>query len=155
MRMFNPQWLYAVLIIPSLSQAANQMSSINVMTSIPVSCQFSNISPQITLTEQTLSSTGNFSIQCNQKYELQLTAQSLQENGKATFVQALNGTKLKTLVNVHFIGNVYQLDGIKNIQIDDPSSLEQGTITVTLAEPIQATTPEGIYQDVVFLNLIF
>lgn len=155
MRIFNTQWIYAVLIIPSLSNAANQTSSISVMTSIPTSCQFSNVSSQITLSEQTLSSTGNFSIQCNQKYELRLASKSLQEDGKGTYVQALNGTKLKTLIDVHFIGNIYQLDGIKNIQVDDPSSLEQGTITVSLAEPILFTTPEGLYQDVLFLNLTF
>ena len=155
MRKFCTQCLYVVLFISSWASAANQTSSVSVVTSIPISCQFSNVSPQIVLSEEALVATGIFNLQCNQKFELQLSTKSLQEGGNGTFVKAPGGTKLKTLIQMNFIGNVYQLDAVKKIQVDDPASVEQGTIHVKLAEPVQSTMPKGVYQDVLYLDVTF
>ena len=49
--------------------SANQTSSVDIVTTIPVSCQFSNVSPQIIVSEKGNVSSGNFTLNCNKNFE--------------------------------------------------------------------------------------
>lgn len=135
--------------------SANQTSSVDVVTTIPVSCQFSNVSPQIIVSENGGVSTGSFSLNCNKQFDLKFSAKSLDDGGRSTSVQADNGLKLNTVVKLNFMGNDYVLDGVKQIWALDPLSSETGTVSINLASPIHATTPAGVYLDVLYLEATF
>ncbi|OTG93541.1 hypothetical protein B9T24_13770 [Acinetobacter sp. ANC 4654] len=126
-----------------------------MVTTIPVSCQFSNISPQIIISENGGLSTGSFTLNCNKNFELQLSSKSLKDGDVSTSVKTGNGEKLNTIVMVNFIGNSYELDEVKQIRVLDPSSSELGVISINLASPVHATTPAGVYQDVLYLDATF
>ncbi|OTG76697.1 hypothetical protein B9T26_02515 [Acinetobacter sp. ANC 4169] len=134
---------------------AKQTSSIDVVTTIPVSCQFSNVSPQIIVSENGAVTSGNFTLNCNKNFQLQISSKSLKDGDISTSVKIDNGGKLNTIVKVSFMGNIYQLDGVKQIQVLDPSSSELGTISINLASPVHTTTPAGVYQDVLYLDATF
>ena len=144
-----------LLIFSEFIYAANQTASVDVVTIIPVSCQFSNLSPQIIVSENGSVSTGHFTLNCNKNFELQLSSKSLKDGDGLTSVKAINGEKLNTIVKVNFIGNNYELDEVKQIRVLDPSSSELGTISINLANPIHATTPAAVYQDVLYLDATF
>ena len=120
-----------------------------------MSCQFSNVSPQIIVSENGSVANGNFNLNCNKNFELQLSSKSLKDGDVSTSVKAVNGAKLNTIVKVNFMGNIYLLDGVKHIQVLDPSSSELGTISINLASPVHTTTPAGVYQDVLYLDATF
>ena len=155
MRLIKFLWVFFLLIFSEFIYAANQTASVDVVTIIPVSCQFSNLSPQIIVSENGSVSTGHFTLNCNKNFELQLSSKSLKDGDGLTSVKAINGEKLNTIVKVNFIGNSYELDGVKQIRVLDPSSSELGTISINLANPIHAMTPAGVYQDVLYLDATF
>ena len=155
MRLIKFLWVFFLLIFSEFIYAANQTASVDVVTIIPVSCQFSNLSPQIIVSENGSVSTGHFTLNCNKNFELQLSSKSLKDGDGLTSVKAINGEKLNTIVQVNFIGNSYELDGVKQIRVLDPSSSELGTISINLANPIHAMTPAGVYQDVLYLDATF
>jgi len=135
--------------------SANQTSSVDIVTTIPVSCQFSNVSPQIIVSENGSVSSGNFTLNCNKNFELKFSSKSLKDGDQTTSVKAVNGTKLNTVVKVNFQGNTFELDRIRQISVLDPSNSELGTISINLANPVHATTPAGVYQDVLYLDATF
>lgn len=155
MRLIKFLWVFFLLIFSEFIYAANQTASVDVVTIIPVSCQFSNLSPQIIVSENGSVSTGHFTLNCNKNFELQLSSKSLKDGDGLTSVKAINGEKLNTIVKVNFIGNNYELDEVKQIRVLDPSSSELGTISINLANPIHATTPAAVYQDVLYLDATF
>lgn len=155
MRLIKFLWVFFLLIFSKCIYAANQTSSVDVVTTIPVSCQFSNISPQIIISENGGLSTGSFTLNCNKNFELQLSSKSLKDGDVSTSVKTGNGEKLNTIVMVNFIGNSYELDEVKQIRVLDPSSSELGVISINLASPVHATTPAGVYQDVLYLDATF
>jgi len=135
--------------------AANQTYSVDVITTIPVSCQFSNVSPQIIVSEKGGVSTGSFGLNCNKQFDLKFSAKSLEEGGGSTSVKADNGVKLNTVIKLKFMGNDYVLDGVKQIRALDPSSSETGTISINLANSITPATPAGVYRDILYLEATF
>ena len=155
MRLIKFLWVFFLLIFSEFIYAANQTASVDVVTTISVSCQFSNISPQIIISENGGLSTGSFTLNCNKNFELQLSSKSLKDGDGLTSIKAINGEKLNTIVKVNFIGNSYELDEVKHIRVLDPSSSELGTISINLANPIHATIPAGVYQDVLYLDATF
>ena len=155
MRLIKFLWVFFLLIFSEFIYAANQTASVDVVTTISVSCQFSNISPQIIISENGGLSTGSFTLNCNKNFELQLSSKSLKDGDGLTSIKAINGEKLNTIVKVNFIGNSYELDEVKQIRVLDPSSSELGTISINLANPIHAMTPAGVYQDVLYLDATF
>lgn len=79
MRLIKFLWVFFLLIFSKFIYAANQTASVDVVTTIPVSCQFSNISPQIIISENGGFSTGSFTLNCNKNFELQLSSKSLKD----------------------------------------------------------------------------
>lgn len=155
MKISNIFLMFILLHFSGNIYAANQSYSVDVITTIPVSCQFSNVSPQIMVSENGGVSTGSFSLNCNKQFDLKFGARSLTDGGGRTSVQADNGLKLNTVVKLNFMGNDYVLDGVKQIRALDPSSSETGTVSINLANPINSNTPAGVYQDILYLEATF
>ncbi|OTG88862.1 hypothetical protein [Acinetobacter sp. ANC 3813] len=155
MKIFNIFLMLVLFQFTGNLYATQQTSSVDVITTIPVSCKFSNVSSQIIIPENGGKATGNFNLNCNKNFELRISSKSLKDGESATFVKSENGKKLRTLVDVNFIAHHYQLNSIQQIQVLDPSSSEPGTISISLETHVNSSIPAGLYQDVLYLDATF
>jgi hypothetical protein len=155
MRFFNIFLMLMLLQFTGNLYAAQQVSSVDVITTIPINCKFSNVSSQIILQENGGDATGSFTLNCNKNFDLRISSQSLKDGESATYVRSENGEKIRIFVDVDFIGRNVSLNSSQHIQVLDPSSSESGTINIRLASPINSTIPAGLYQDVLHLDVTF